>query len=170
MSIHTDTFDPRVSNTSTVTAVALLAFCSFLFSSHSCEMHKLCGQRSTPLEQAEVKFSTLYVSNCTFMDFLHWSKIRCWTISEFLFCAYLSILNLTWNICLKNKKKTDSIRKNRDFICQGQEFDICNMWFSLLLMETGWVKCTTSGYIIKHTHRGPHSCTKLSVFDWIHRY
>lgn len=70
----------------------------------------------------------------------------------------------------KKNPKTDSIRKNRDFICQGQEFDICNMWFSLLLMETGWVKCTTSGYIIKHTHRGPHSCTKLSVFDWIHRY
>ncbi len=58
-------------------------------------------------------------------------------------------------------KYHESIEKSCDFICQGQDFDICNMWFSLLLMETGWVKCTTSGYVIKHTRTGPHGCCKL---------
>lgn len=52
------------------------------------------------------------------------------------------------------KYHSESIRRSCDFICQGQDFDICNIWFILLLMETGRVKCTTSGHVTKHTHTG----------------
>lgn len=100
----------------------------------------------------------------------HWNK---WRSSDFGFSAptttltpprplfLVSFLLETMPLHTHLPKYHESIGKSCDFICQGQDFDICNMWFSLLLMETGWVKCTTSGYVIKHTRTGPHGCAEL---------
>ena len=92
----------------------------------------------------------------------HWSE-GC----RFKNCCFLYVhftKRISFHCCSPHLSEFPSelIRRSSDFICQGQGFDICNMWFSLLLMETGWVKCSTSGFARKHSFAGPRGCATLS--------